>query len=230
MPGRSVVYDFPLIALLLKPKPGVSKGAIRLRCRSYEFNSIPLLKERPSARGANECDVCVGVPLMISARTLRISARELVRLLRAEIVSANNQPELNLTISKEHRRKGDFRQGTFTPNGEPDFDFVSEFALLTIEPRRERDAWILKIEVETPIGRRSHYDEYGLKRRDLTLDEFEEELRDPMMKRVAVRLATESAAAREHFDQWLAEMRTHHPRRSLKSRVGSRHRSSGGRR
>ena len=167
---------------------------------------------------------------MISARTLRISARELVRLLRAEIVSANNQPELNLTISKEHRRKGDFRQGTFTPNGEPDFDFVSEFALLTIEPRRERDTWILKIEVETPIGRRSHYDEYGLKRRDLTLDEFEEELRDPMMKRVAVRLATESAAAREHFDQWLAEMRTHHPRRSLKSKVGSRRRSSGGRR
>jgi hypothetical protein len=144
-------------------------------------------------------------------------------LLRAEIISANGQPELNLIISKEYRRKGDFRYGIHTPNREPDFDFVSEFALLTIEPRRERDVWILKVEVETPIGRRSHYDEYGLEHRYLTLDEFEEELRGPKMKKAAVRLTAESPAAREYFDRWLAEMRAHHPRRSPSRRPRGGH-------
>ena len=154
----------------------------------------------------------------MSTRNLRISPREIVRLLRAEILSADNQPELNLTSSKEYRRKGDFRHSTHTPNREPEFDFVTGFALLTIEPRRERDVWVLRVEVETPIGRRSHYDEYGLEHRLLTLDEFEGALHDPKRKRTTVRLSTESPAGREHFEYWLAEMRTRHPRHSEKNR------------
>ena len=114
---------------------------------------------------------------MMPTLTLRLSAREVVRLLRAEIESARGQPELYFTISTEYLRKGDRAHHVGTPNHEPAFDFVIEHASLTIEPRRERDYWVLKVEVETPVGHRPHYDDAGLLHKDLTLDEFEEILK-----------------------------------------------------
>jgi CBS domain-containing protein len=154
--------------------------------------------------------------------TSRLSAREVVRLLRAEIESAKGQPELYFTISKEYLRKGDRAHHSDAPNHEPAFDFVIEHALLTIEPRRERDYWVLKVEVKTPVGRRSHYDDAGLLHKDLTLDEFEQELSVFGKRRIAVRLEAETLAARDHFKQWKLEMRTRHPVRAPKTRVAQR--------
>lgn len=148
---------------------------------------------------------------MTSTHILRISASEVVRLLRDEIAFAKGQPELNLTISKEYIRKKAPRRRTRSADQGPQFDLVSGFALLTIEPRRERDYWVLRVEVETHVGLRSPYDERGLEPSSLTMDEFDEEMRSPKDKRIRLRLETETPAARHHFDRWLSEMRRRYP-------------------
>jgi CBS domain-containing protein len=153
---------------------------------------------------------------MTSTRILRISASEVVRSLRDEIASTNSQPELNLTISKEYVRKKAPRGRTRSADQGPQLDLVNGFALLTIEPRRERDYWVLRVEVETPVGLRSPYDEHGLASRSLTMDEFDEELRSLKDKRIRLRLDAETPAARNHFDRWLSEMRKRHPPPSKK--------------
>jgi CBS domain-containing protein len=164
---------------------------------------------------------------MTSTRVLRSSATEIVRLVREEIATANGQPELNLTISKEYIRRKAPRRRTRSAERGPQLDRVTGFALLTIEPRRERDYWVLKVEVETSVGSRAPYDDRGLESSALTMDEFEEEMRSSKNHRIRLRLEIETSAARRHFDRWLSEMRKRHPHPKrhpspLKKKQGSR--------
>lgn len=50
-----------------------------------------------------------------------------------------------------------------------------------------------------------------LTRSELTLDEFEAELRFPGRKRVSVRLYVETSDVKQEFDRLLGEMRARHP-------------------
>lgn len=43
---------------------------------------------------------------------------------------------------------------------------------------------------------------------ELMLDEFEAEVKSPGKTRVTVRLDTEAPLARQHFHEWLADLRT----------------------
>jgi CBS domain-containing protein len=159
---------------------------------------------------------------MTSTRVLRSSAPEIVRLLRDEMASANGQPELNLTISKEYISRKGARCRTKSAEPDPQLDLVTGVALLTIEPRRERDYWALRVEVETAVGLRAPtHAQLPVHPTGHVLDEFEEEMRSPKIQRIRLRLETDTPAARHHFDRWLSEMRKRHPS-PLKKKQGPR--------
>jgi hypothetical protein len=138
---------------------------------------------------------------------LVLPAAEAVRLLRSETIAAERQPELNVCASKEYiiQERGDL-------------DLVTELSTLSIEPRLERGYWVLKITVERALGPLAPRNEDALARRELNVDEFEAEMNAPGRKRILVRLETETAAAKRHFDAWLAEMRARHPVERRRSR------------
>ena len=148
---------------------------------------------------------------MTSTCTLRISENEVLQLLRAEMASTNSQPELDIAISKDYRRVKRSRQRTRGAKKSPGFEFVNEFALLSIEPRREHDYWVLRVEIETPIGLRVPDDGHGLEFTSLTMKEFDEHMHSPKEKHIRLRLETETPEARRHFNEWLSEMRKSHP-------------------
>lgn len=139
---------------------------------------------------------------------LRLSPLEMVRLLQAEFKAANRQPELAVTASIEYVFDEADRHSKRSEENYK-LDRVTEFGLLAVEPRVERDYWILRIAFERPLGLLPQ-NRHGLTHRDLTLDEFEVALRACERKQITVRLDSETRAAKQHFTRWLAEMRTHH--------------------
>ena len=155
---------------------------------------------------------------------LRLPAAEAVGLLRAETETAHGQPELNTSAWKEYVIKEELHRDADETHQAEDYDRVTSIATLNIEPRLERDYWVLKVVVERRLGLVKPRDEDALARMDMTLDEFEAELRSPGRKRMTVRLAVETAAAKRHFDHWLAEMRSRHPgkKRTKRRRAAAR--------
>lgn len=131
---------------------------------------------------------------------LALPAAEAVRLLRAETDAERGQPELDTCAWKE-----------YIIQERADVDLVTELSTLSIEPRVERDYWVLKVTVERALGPLRPEDEGSLARMDMTPDEFEAAFRSPGRKHVTVRLEVETTAARKHFDRWLADMRSRHP-------------------
>lgn len=165
--------------------------------------------------------------LIMPTHTLRLPPADVVRWLRAEMESENGQPDFDLAISKEHITKSKFGGAARGGGRRVRIDVVTEFAVLTVDPHLERDYWVLRVEVEIPLGLHSHHEKAGLGRRDLTLDEFERELNAPTTKQIKVRLETETATSRRHFHRWLLEMRKRHPSRSRTKRLrGTRPRRS----
>lgn len=152
-------------------------------------------------------------------RTLRLAATEVVRFLRAEIESENGQPPFDLAISKEHITRTKLGRAAHRGGTRAQIDTVTESAVLTVDPHLERDYWVLRVEVETPLGLHSHHEKAGLERKDLTLGEFERELITPKTKQIRVRLETETAASQQHFYRWLLEIRKRHPSRSRVKRL-----------
>jgi hypothetical protein len=75
----------------------------------------------------------------------------------------------------------------------------------------ERDYWVLRVTIERPLGPLSPQEQGVLERKELTLDEFEVELRSADPKEITVRLTSETPTAKRHFDRWLADMRGRHP-------------------
>lgn len=147
-------------------------------------------------------------------RILRLSATELVRLLRKEMESENGHPDFDLAISKEYVTNSKFDDAARGRGRHAKMGVITESALLTVDPHLERDYWVLRVEVDIPIGLHSRHEKTGLTRRDLTLDEFERELTTPMAKTIRVRLDTETATSHQHFRRWLTEMRKRHSSRS----------------
>jgi hypothetical protein len=145
---------------------------------------------------------------------LSLPAEEVVRLLRAEMEATFGQPELGIGAEKEYLIEEDFDRSAYGIPDEKDFDLVTSIATLTIEPRIGMGYWILETVVECAIGPLPTSAEDELTRRDLTLDEFEAELRPPGQKRITVRLHVETSAVRQDFDRWLADMQARHPRKA----------------
>ena len=141
----------------------------------------------------------------------RLSAPEVVHLLRAETKAAYGAPELHTAAEKEYIVEKDFDRSAYGIHNGEEFDLVTSIATLTIEPRVEMGYWILETVVKRALGLLRTSQEYELTRRELTLDEFEAELRSPGPKEVRVRLYVETPDVKQDFDQWLGEMRARHP-------------------
>jgi hypothetical protein len=142
---------------------------------------------------------------------LRLPAAEVVHLLRTETTAAYGAPELHTAAEKEYVIEEDFDRSAYGIHDGEEFDLVISIATLTIEPRVESGYWILETFVERALGLLRTSQEDELTRRELTLDEFEAELRSPGRKRVSVRLYVETSDVKQDFDQWLREMRARHP-------------------
>lgn len=143
-------------------------------------------------------------------RILALPAAEAISLLRAESEAAHGQPELNTSAWKDYVIEEDFDRGVYGIHDGAEFDLVTSVATLNIEPRVERDYWILRVIIERVIGPLPVLAESTLDRTELTLDEFSAEMGVPGPKRTLVRLDVETPIAKEHFDHWLAEMRARH--------------------
>ncbi|MEO7207597.1 MAG: hypothetical protein ABI145_12605 [Steroidobacteraceae bacterium] len=147
---------------------------------------------------------------------LALSGLEVTRLLRAETIAANGQPELDTTCEKDFRIEEDFDRNAYGIAKDEWFDLVTSMAVLTIEPRRESGYWILSVAVERVLGLVRTFDEGKMRHMALTLDEFELELRSARRKDVTVRLDVQTPEVKQGFDAWLAEMRTRHPWKAVK--------------
>lgn len=143
---------------------------------------------------------------------LALPAAEVVHLLRAEMESAHGAPELDIGFpEQEYVIEEDFDRSAYGIHNGEQYDLVTSITTLTIEPRVESGYWILETVIERSLGPMSTSQEGELTRKELTLDEFEGEFREPGQKRVTVRLQVETSAIRQDFDRWLAEMRARHP-------------------
>ncbi len=147
----------------------------------------------------------------MKAFILTLPGLELVHLLRAETRAANGQPELDTTCGKDFIIEEDFDHGAYGIKDEESFDVVTSVSTLTIEPRRESGYWILSVVVERALGLVRTFDEGEMTPVELTLDEFEIELRSSRRKEVTVRLDVQTPEAKQDFDVWLADMRARHP-------------------
>jgi len=132
-------------------------------------------------------------------------------LLRAETEAADGQPELDTTISDEYIIAEDFDRSAYGLHDGEQFGLVTTVAVLTIEPRMERDYWVLRVTIERPLGPLSPQEQGVLERKELTLDEFETKLGSADPTRTRVRLLYETVAAKQRFDRWLADIRRRHP-------------------
>lgn len=142
---------------------------------------------------------------------LALPGMEVVRLLRAETEAAHGQPELNVSVWQEYVIEEQFERSAYSLHDGEEFDLVTAVAILSIEPRRERDYWTLRTIVERALGPVAARQEGAFARSEMTLDAFDAELRSTGSKLITVRLDAETVTAKEHFDRWLADMRARHP-------------------
>lgn len=149
---------------------------------------------------------------MAQTYMLTLPVAEIAGLLRAETRAAHGQPELNTSAWREYVIEKGFKGRAYGIYGFSRGDLVVEVSTLSIEPRVERDYWILQAIVERPVGPLSEVSEDVMGYAELTFDAFEAALHARGRKRTKARLDVETPAARRHFDRWLAEMRHRHGR------------------
>jgi hypothetical protein len=142
---------------------------------------------------------------------LTLSAPEVVHLIQAETKAANGQPEFSTTCEKNYMIEEDFDHGVYGIRDEERFDLVTSVTTLTVEPRRESGYWILSVDVERMFGLVSTSDENEMTPTELTLDEFDLDLRSTGGKQITVRVDTQTSTEKGDFDYWLADMRARHP-------------------
>ena len=142
---------------------------------------------------------------------LALPASEALRLFRAEWEVAYGQPELDTSLWKEYVIEEGFAgAASATPDARKS-DLVTAVSILSIEPRIERDYWMLQVIVERVLGPLADCEDELVSYRELTLDEFAAEFGAPGRKRQRVRLDASTPAAKRHFDRWLTAMQTRHP-------------------
>lgn len=147
----------------------------------------------------------------MKAFTPTVSAPEVVYLLSAETEATKGQPELDATCEKDYIIKEVFDHRAYSICDDERFDLVTSVATLTIEPRRESGYWVLSVIVVRALGLVPRSKENEMALTELTLDEFDLELRSEGQKKVSVRVDIQTPAVKQDFDSWLADMRVRHP-------------------
>jgi hypothetical protein len=137
---------------------------------------------------------------------------ELIHLLRAEIATAGGQPELAISCEKNFIIEENFNHSAYGIKKEEErIDLVISVTTLTAEPRREGGYWILSIVVERSLGLIPTAKTREMTPTQLTLDEFEVELRSARRNEITVRLDVQTPDIKQDFDVWLDDMRRQHP-------------------
>jgi hypothetical protein len=142
---------------------------------------------------------------------LRILPAEVVRLLRAEIDAAQGAPELYLGGQEDFLIEENFDRRAYGLDDASEYDLVTVEATLTVEPRVERDYWILSLVYRKELGLQLTKDEDAFFGGELTLDEFETRFLAPGDGVVGVRLDVETPEAKRHFDRWWADLNERYP-------------------
>ena len=142
---------------------------------------------------------------------LTVPGKEIVRLIRAEVAAAGGQPELYESAWKDYLIEEDFDRRAYGLRDGAEYSLVSQETVLAIEPRVERNYWVLKVVVDEVFGPRTAEQEQAMVGAELTLSEFERGLLSSRKGKVTVRLETQTAEAKRHFDDWLAALRVRHP-------------------
>lgn len=111
---------------------------------------------------------------------------------------------------KDFALEEEFDRTAFDLDVPEDYDLVTATAELSIEPRVERNYWILQVRVKSEVGpcRQCNEDNYAPD--ELSPEEFEREFLGACPGCVSVFLGAETAEARRHFDDWLETMRARH--------------------
>lgn len=149
---------------------------------------------------------------------LRLSPREVIRVVRAELMTTGGAPELYLDAWSDFLIEEDFDRAAYGLRDDTQHDLVTSEAVLNIEPRLERNYWVLSIIAHRVIGPQIIGDENSYIGEPLSLDEFEGRFVAADPGRAVVRLATETPAAKAHFDAWWAEIAARHPRETIKEK------------
>jgi hypothetical protein len=143
---------------------------------------------------------------------LRTAPAEVVRLLRAETAAAEGQPELYLEGRQDFLIEEDFDRCAYGLTDGSRYDLVTAEAELTVEPRVERDDWMLSLVYSKDLGPQLTEDENAFFGGELTLDEFDTRFLAPGDAVVTVHLAVQTPEAKRHFDHWWADLNARHPR------------------
>lgn len=145
--------------------------------------------------------------------TLDIPGREIARWIQEEKAEKGGEIDFFEGARVEYAIDEDFDRAAWGLHDGEDYDLVSFKAVLDVEPRLERNYWILSVTVEDVLGPRQVTEEEPYAPRELTLEEFISEFLSLAEGTVTVKVWTETPQARKHFDDWLASMRARHGQR-----------------
>ncbi len=162
-------------------------------------------------------------------RTLRLSPKKIIRLVGDEFQQSGGQPQLYACAHYDYRIEEDFDRAAYGMENDKRHFFVTEEAVLSVEPRVELNYWVLSVVARKELGPRVVGPENALTGASLTLDEFRIMFIDPGTYRVTVRLAADTHEAREHFDRWWSRLNARHAKPDNRVRVPSRRKVKKGR-
>lgn len=143
---------------------------------------------------------------------LRLPVAEIVRLVRAEAAATGGAPELFVDAYRDYIVEEEYDRGVYGLHDAGRFDLVTAEAVLNIEPRLEQNYWVLSVIIHRDLGPQPAAEEAAFAGGPLTLDAFEAEFLARPGAQVSVRLQTQTALAKAHFEQWWAGLNTRHPR------------------
>jgi hypothetical protein len=143
--------------------------------------------------------------------SLRLPPEEIIRVIKAEIAATSGAPEFYVYANADFIIEEDYDRDVYGVRNASQYDLVMSESVLGIEPRIERNYWILSVIVRKVIGPRIIADENSFIGSPLSLDEFAARLANPEGGSVRVRLEIETPLAKSHFDAWWAELAARHP-------------------
>jgi hypothetical protein len=143
---------------------------------------------------------------------LRIPPAEVVRLLRAEIAAAHGQPEIYLAGRGDFLIEEEFDRRAYDLADGSGYNLVTEEAELVVEPRVERDYWVLSLVYSKELGPQRVEDEARFFGGELTVDDFADRFLAKGDGVIKVRLDVQTPEAERHFARWWADLNARHPR------------------
>ncbi len=125
--------------------------------------------------------------------------------------TASGPPDFYVNAWKQYRLQEEFDPSAYEITHPEQYDLVSVVAGIDIEPRVERNYWVLQVRIRDTIGLRRILDEHPYRSESgMKLDTFKKQFLSPPSGDIGVRVLAETRAAKDHFDAWLARFKAKH--------------------